>query len=492
MNSKSKLIELLEQYVPNVTEYLSVTQNTQKLKEMEEYAGVKLPSEFINLYTKYDGEKEDSYLGAVLGLTLLSAEQILENMKIIHENDFSEMQSANPDVISDEKMCERIVIPFAFDHSRCYIAIDMTPGPKGKIGQIITLDFDYDSSYLIADSMEGLYAFMEHMFEEKKCVVEEQEHIHFEFETGHFFNCLDDLLIKTTDKDSVIVLPDDFWKQKYGKDSIEVPALQKEKMLWITKKDKNVPGLITVSFKPIEYMTNLRELIIHDTKIEDFEAIMGAQNLQELFLIGCDFTPDKLEILAKLPRLKNLHIGKMDKITSIKCLEQSDSIKELGLIKMTSLKEEGLCYNKKIQTLELENLGIDDYSFLTKYKNLKEVEIEEEKVKDLNFLHEMKKLVSFKMENKAMQEEGLVALKDIKKLKSFKYPVTDSSVYEGCHELEEIGIDAKGTFQFEVFKDSKLRSVMVYHADGEEEVENIVDEIKKYVKITCYGYTTKK
>ena len=107
-------------------------------------------------------------------------------------------------------------------------------------------------------------------------------------------------------------------------------------------------------------------------------------------------------------------------------------------------------------------------------------------------LSEELKVVSFKMENKAMQEEGLAALKDIKKLKSFKYPVTDSSVYEGCHELEEIGIDAKGTFQFEVFKDSKLRSVMVYHADGEEEVENIVDEIKKYVKITCYGYTTKK
>lgn len=499
MGKNNKLIEILEKYEPDVKEYLNHPGNPDMVKQIEEYAGMKLPEEFVELYMQYNGENTDSYLGAVLGLTLMNAEDILEEMKILREDDFSDMKSIGGDAISEEHMSERMVIPFAFDNSRCYFAIDMTPGPDGKKGQIITLDFDYNNCYLVADSMSEFYEFVEKMLKEGKCSVVTEEEKHFEFESGHIFNKLDDLFL-SLNQNNMVLLPKVYWQKKYGKESVEEAVLQKEiKARALGRNDdQDTEELPTISLEPVRYMNNLKELYIYDYKIEDFDVIATAKNLQKIGIGNCEFDIDKLEILATLPKLKRVYLRDMKQVKSIKFLERSSSIKSLDLCRMTSLAIKELPNSTKIEEIEIEDMGFEDFGFLTRYKNLKQIKIKEQKINNLDFLYEMKKLVSFKADldesydKKAENEDGLAALPQLKMLQSFEYPVSDVSQYVGCTKLTEIGIDVKGTFQFEQLKGSKITGATFYNAYSEEEVERIVDEINKYIDLSSYGYSLRK
>lgn len=195
---KNRFIKELEKYYPEVVSRLNYPGNGKIIKKIEVEIGEELPESFRKLYQEFDGEDENQYVGVILGFSLLSAATMLEELHLFKENSADIiMESMSGEAISEEEIGKRIIIPFAFDASHCYIALDLTPGKKGKKGQVITLDFDYENSFLLADSLEEFYDFIIKMLKEGKCQVEigEEDEEYFEFESGHFFNNLEKLLV---------------------------------------------------------------------------------------------------------------------------------------------------------------------------------------------------------------------------------------------------------------------------------------------------------
>ena len=439
-------------------------------------------------YIKNNGEKNDPITGMLLGFQLMEAEHILETIESFQEDDFSEMTSLTTGKVTDESMCDRIMVPFGWDGSRGFFCLDLSPDTEGKKGQIVALDYDYNECTLLADSLDEFFEFVLQMLKAGKCYVdtEEGEEPYFNFESGHFFNVMKDILREFKDnnvsENIEVDLPEVFWREEFEADKVSVNTLQKQTKLWISN------GEMTISLAPVAHMSKLRELIIHHCTITDFEGILGATELKRLVLVDCTFEYEKFALLTKLPKLKELTLRLMP-VTDIGCLAESKSLKRLRLLELNQLDTSNFASFSKLQDLELEKMEIDSLDFLKGYKSLKVLEINKVNVPDLEFLQYLKKLTHFKMRKQAEDEKGLRFIKDLSQLKEFDYPVGDMALYTGCAKLEDIGINAAGFQNPEALKGSSITGVMVYNANSKDEANGVIARIKEQVKLYSYGMT---
>lgn len=478
-----ELINVLKAYMPEIEERLVTGGNKENLDNIERLAG-KLPSDFKGIYKNYDGEKNEPYTGMILGFSLMDTNNILDTMTSFIENDFSDVISLTPNKVSDEKMFDRKMVPFAWDGSRGYICLDMSPDKDGKKGQVVALDYDYDECLWLADSLKEFYGFIKLMLEQGKCYVKKEDSLHFEFETGHFFNVYKDIMEELTsgdEEDAMIDLPEIYWRKEFKADKVSVKELKKTKRLFISK------GEMTISLAPVAYMDSLKELIIHNCTITEFESISGAIELKKMILVNCDFEYEKLAELAKLSKFNELTLRKMP-IADISCLLNCKGLKQLRLLDMNDLDVTKLWDFSKLQELELDKMKITSFDFLKGYKGLKKLEINNIQVENLDFLENLKKLTSFKLEERAKNEDGLKYIKDMKNLKEFDYPVGDMELIRGCEKLETVGICASQFKNVEAFKDSNIHTVMMYEGTSARELVGIIESIKEYVHLTSYGW----
>ncbi|MCM3340552.1 SMI1/KNR4 family protein [Paenibacillus sp. MER TA 81-3] len=140
LNTEQFLSELSKR-VP--LEFMADGAYEEDFKPIETVAGYILPESFKMLYALHNGEKSGEHL-LMLGFYWMSLQDILYEMKgqleIAEEYEF--------DTISYQKEYIQEVtwspgwIPFAADGSGNYIALDLTPGVHGKVGQIISCGRD--------------------------------------------------------------------------------------------------------------------------------------------------------------------------------------------------------------------------------------------------------------------------------------------------------------------------------------------------------------
>ena len=479
----NELFEKFSDFIPDIEEKLNKSDTEDNIKNIERLIEHKLPGVFVDLYSKYDGEKYDEYLGLMLGFSLMSTNDILDTINNFKHMDF-ELMSMQTGFIKDDTISSKV--PFASDGSGNFIAFDMNPDKNGIIGQIITIDLDNNRSYLLADSLEGLYEFI---FKTLKCkkmyiTVGDNGKAYFEFESGHLFNKLDGISGEVgRDSNEYIKMPRDFWKSYYvdhlKDDKVSKELLANEKSLFI--KNENL------SFKPLQYMNNLREVVIHNCNITDFSFISKASELRKLYIVNCKFSKDELKYLSSLSHLKELSLNIME-IESIKCLSDLRNLKDLSLRKIDKLNVEELSNFKSLEHLSLEELSIPNFDFINNLKSLKELCIDKIKIKDLSFLKNLTMLNKFIMRYKAEDERDINFISNLKKIKEVQYPVSDMSIYKECPCIEEIGVDAENIFNIEMLKDTNIRSVMVYNASSKENVDNLISKIKSYIELNSWGY----
>lgn len=480
----NKLFERYKSFMPNIEERLNKIQTEENIKVIERLSVHELPKAFKELYSKFDGEKDDNYLGMILGLSLMSTGDISDTIHNFSNMDF-EIMSMNTGVIKDDTISNRMLVPFAFDESRCYIALDMTPDINGRAGQVITIDLDYDKSYLLANSIDEFYSFILRMFDAKKLFTAagEDGELYFEFESGHFFNNLDDILNESEDNLEEIQMVNEFWKRYYNdvlkENKLSIGILKKEKRLFI-KKEK-------LSFKPLMYMSNLREIIIHDCTISDFSFISEATELRKLFLINCIFNNDELSSLSTMPNLMEISLNCME-MQNIDCSASLKSLKKLSLRKIDKLNTNKLSLFKFLKSLSLEDVAVENFDFLNSLKSLKELSINKIEVHNLSFLKNLKNLTKFVMHEKAEDENDISLITKLKKLKEFQYPVSNMELYKCCPNLISIGADAKNIYNIPLLKDTKIDDVTIYNASSEEEADEVISKIEKYITLSSYGY----
>lgn len=485
--NENRLIKGLEKFYPDIATRLNYPGNPEGVKRIEEKIGEKLPEEFKDLYRYFDGEDKKCYLGLILGLSLLNTESIISEINFFNKSTTDiEMDSMNGNVISEKSICDRILVPFAFDADSCYIALDLTPGKTGKKGQIITLDFENNDSYLLADSLEEFYDFILKMMEEKKCLIAigNEDEKYFEFESGHFFNALNELLINTGEKSEIIILPEEFWQERFKCKSITQKELGKVKEVRINYDGERI------SLAPLRYMENLKEISIytHDTEIEEWGAVAELSSLKVIRL-SCSITQEQLELLCSLSNLKEIWFNNTDlKQLHIDCFADSKTVRNLSFYKVNNINSEELAQLKKIQELRMDTTEVGNFEFLKNMKGMKKLELKKAKVDSLDFLEYTKKLTEFELDEHAKDENGLKFLPELKGIKIFKYPVADLNLYSGLEKLDEIGIDVKNMNHPECLQDTHISGAQLYGAESEEEVNNAIEIINKYVKLYSYGY----
>ena len=449
MRNLSEYISTVKSEFPDIEERLNGGADKGLLSELEDKAGCSLPSDFIKLYSLYDGEDFSKYTGFMAGMEFLPIKSVLAQLEFFKSSEY-EMTAWGTRAIREEPMCSLSWIPFAYDNARGYLAVDMSPSESGKAGQIITVDYDFDRCYLLADSLNELFAKMAEWLENGVLTVntKDGDEPFIMEKTGHLFNSLEELTQpQKISGESEIPLDCGFWQNHYGRESVPVSELLKEKYMLISDK--------TLSCGPFSYMDNLKELIFHN----------------------CDLW--NLDCLAKAPQLK--------KLIFVNWHSELPLLKSLSIRKVTGIELEALSAFTKLSELSIEDMGLCDGTFIGKLINLKNLDLHSHTMNDLDFLAKLTKLKSFTLQKTAVDEDGLLAVPRLTKLKEFIYPVRDLSIYANHATLEAVGMAPDVKPEFEVFKGSKVNSFMICGNIAKEEVENIAKEMDRYVRLYSYG-----
>lgn len=488
MEKLDNYIAELKKQLPDIEERFNTGADASELKTLEAKVKCKLPLEIKELYARGNGEKPSVYTGFIAGLEFMPLEHVLSEIDFLKTLD-DEMMVMGTTAIKEDSIKNLTWIPFAFDGSRAYIAIDLTPSKEGNVGQIITIDYDYDTCYLLADSLDDLFGKMTAWLQQGILFIDNEDEIPFITEkSGHLFNVLDELTLSDdAGEEKLVPLPDAYWEEYFqddleknsdGSNAISLRQLAKEKRMLISEEK--------LSCAPFAYMENLKELIFHDCEIEDLHVLTQAPQLQKLIFARCTFKDEDLSVLASAPKLKEISINEMagDGLSS---LQEIKSLKSLNVRKVNGIDEKSLSGFVKLQELNLQDLDIHDGSFIGTMKGLKKLNLHDIKMDDLDFLKNLTKLVEFELYMPAANEEGLAMVRNLSKLKSFKYPVRDLKIYQGHPGLTTVGFSADVKQGFEVFANSQVESFMICGEVSEQHMDQVMEEMERYVKIRSCG-----
>lgn len=141
-----------------------------------------------------------------------------------------------------------------------------------------------------------------------------------------------------------------------------------------------------------------------------------------------------------------------------------------------------------MKALSLEDLSVENFDFLNSLKSLKELSINKIEVHNLSFLKNLKNLTKFVMHEKSEDENYISFITELKKLKEFQYPVSNMELYKCYLNLIYIGVDAKNIYNIPLLKDTKIDEVTIYNASSEEEADEVISKIEKYITLSSYGY----
>lgn len=135
----------------------------QDLAQVETQFGFALPPVVRDSYLAVDGQEAESSAGCseglFFGLTLLPLEEVLEEWKFWREVDEDPttggnlqlreaMESFPPGYIRCE-YSQRGWIPLIKDKAGNYIGVDLNPGDKGAVGQVIVFGRDFDTKVVL-------------------------------------------------------------------------------------------------------------------------------------------------------------------------------------------------------------------------------------------------------------------------------------------------------------------------------------------------------
>ncbi|MXV18314.1 SMI1/KNR4 family protein [Deinococcus xianganensis] len=123
------------------------------LDAFEVRQGVTLPEALRALYRWHDG-------GDLFGLKFLSLEHLEFNRVAWAELAADRMTDLDEVVVSHPPGAIRLLyatgdwLPFLHDGGGNHVAIDLNPGPAGRVGQVITVGPDEDDRYVLASDLD--------------------------------------------------------------------------------------------------------------------------------------------------------------------------------------------------------------------------------------------------------------------------------------------------------------------------------------------------
>jgi len=162
-NSWNRIKLWLSREYPELGDTLNYGILPQDLTQIEAQLGFVLPAPVRESYLVVDGQEAESSAGCsdglFFGLTLLPLEDVLEEWRFWREVDDDPATGANtrlrnlmksiPDGWVRKEYSQRGWIPLIADKTGNYIGIDLTPGERGSIGQVIVFGRDFDTKVVL-------------------------------------------------------------------------------------------------------------------------------------------------------------------------------------------------------------------------------------------------------------------------------------------------------------------------------------------------------
>ncbi|WP_343706506.1 SMI1/KNR4 family protein [Flavobacterium sp.] len=156
-------------------QFMNSGANANEINELEDFIEAKLPESHIDLLRIYNGEK--SSIGFMGGFSYLGIEEIKMQWIFLKEAPEMEAEGINQvEKIKNTLYCSKR-IPFAYDGSGNYLAIDFNPNSEGTLGQILYLPTgDPEPIAVIADSFDDFLALIiEKLESEQLELIDERE-----------------------------------------------------------------------------------------------------------------------------------------------------------------------------------------------------------------------------------------------------------------------------------------------------------------------------
>jgi len=180
-----RLEKWLEANIPEIREDLAPGCSDAVIAEFENLVGRPFPESLKDLYRWHDGQRGATNSGLFYGLEFLSLAKARENWEswkdIIDGWSPEEMTetsafctSGTPDAVQ-ALYANRYWIPFAYDYGGNHLGVDLDPGVRGTVGQVINFGGDEDDKYVVASSVAAFMEWLVDQLESGNFAISEED-----------------------------------------------------------------------------------------------------------------------------------------------------------------------------------------------------------------------------------------------------------------------------------------------------------------------------
>lgn len=176
-------------YAPEVAASLKAGATEAQLARLEKRLGRRLPEDFRESYKLHDGQRESARVGLAMGMNLQPLAWSLDWMKRLEDfgkdaPDWLTNVGSLPEDAVQRFRAHRDWVPVTNDSGGNFMGLDMAPGPKGQVGQVIIFGSREETNYVVAPSWTAFLEHVLHLLESGNVYLgEKDDHGGREFDT---------------------------------------------------------------------------------------------------------------------------------------------------------------------------------------------------------------------------------------------------------------------------------------------------------------------
>ncbi|MGH1384231.1 COR domain-containing protein [Kordia sp.] len=246
-------------------------------------------------------------------------------------------------------------------------------------------------------------------------------------------------------------------------------------------KQFDIDGITYTNLNNLKYFTKLKSLTLGHSRVSNYNSLKHCIQLEELEISWVRI--ENTSFLNELIHLKKLILEDCS-ISNIDFIKNLSNLKHLNLNSNKIKNVDILKEFKKLKTLNLSNnVDIDDYSSLSKLKNLTDISLEMSSVKNYDFLSELFLLEKLNLGHSMIKDiTFLESLKELRELDLSFNDLKNVSILKNLKKIEKLDISNNEIDNFQFLESLKnLYSLNISFSDISD--FTFLSNIKKVKKL---------
>lgn len=170
-----------QDYAPEVASDWNPGATEAQLVHLEERLGRRLPEDFRESYKIHDGQR-GATVGLAFGMALQPLDWSMNRMKELEDfglKDPAWLTDVNsmPAEAVQRFRAHRSWVPVTHDFGGNFMGLDMAPGSKGQVGQVIIFGSRENTNYVVAPSWRAFLEHLLHLLEHANVILGEKDEL---------------------------------------------------------------------------------------------------------------------------------------------------------------------------------------------------------------------------------------------------------------------------------------------------------------------------